>query len=110
MSAEPQQIERVGKAGLKVRWNDGHESHYDWKRLRAACPCAVCRPATEPPAGLQSGAEAPAPVSPVEIKPVGRYAMAIRWDDGHATGIFSYDYLRSLCACEECKPDQLMEG
>lgn len=106
MSAEPQQIERVGKTGLKVRWNDGHESHYDWKRLRASCPCAVCRPGE----GGAAAPEPPAAVSPVEIKPVGRYAMAIRWDDGHATGIFSYDYLRSLCACEECKPDQLMEG
>ena len=96
----PQRIERVGNTGLKVCWPDGHESHYDWKRLRAACPCAICRDLTEKPQ----------PALPLEIKPVGRYAMTIRWDDGHATGIFSYDYLRSLCACEECKPDQLMEG
>ena len=47
---------------------------------------------------------------PVEIKPVGRYALAIRWSDGHATGIFSHEYLRSICPCEACKPNQMTEG
>lgn len=100
--AEPQRIERIGEAALKVLWKDGHESHYPWPLLRKACPCAACR---EGPA--------PAPeesIRPREIRPVGRYAMTLRWSDGHTTGIFSFDYLRSLCPCEGCTPRQMTEG
>lgn len=101
MAAEPKQIEKMGETGLRVLWEGGHQSLYRWEDLRAACPCAVCRDHHPKSTGG---------VRPVEIRPVGRYAMTVRWNDGHATGIFSYDTLRSLCSCEECKPDQLMEG
>ena len=33
---------------------------------------------------------------------VGNYAVQINFNDGHNTGIFSYDYLRSVCPCAEC--------
>ena len=102
-NTEPKQIEKVGAEGLKVLWADGHQSLYRWETLRKACPCAVCREAA--PSLPMAGA-----TQPVEIKPVGRYAMTIGWSDGHTTGIFSYDYLRSICACEECRPDQFTEG
>ncbi|HEY1266366.1 MAG TPA: gamma-butyrobetaine hydroxylase-like domain-containing protein [Candidatus Binatia bacterium] len=35
--------------------------------------------------------------------PVGNYAIMFRWGDGHETGIYTFQYLRSLCPCEECK-------
>ena len=103
MSAEPTQIERMGSTGLRVVWSDGHQSLYTWPALRAACPCAACKNRV-----WKAGGEAA--LQPVEIRPVGRYAMTVRWNDGHTTGIFSFDYLRSLCACEECKPSQFLEG
>jgi DUF971 family protein len=31
------------------------------------------------------------------IKPVGNYAVQLVFDDGHDTGIYSWDYLRELC-------------
>ena len=31
-----------------------------------------------------------------EIRPVGNYALQLCFDDGHDTGIFSWDYLYSL--------------
>jgi DUF971 family protein len=49
-------------------------------------------------------------VSALEITPVGRYAAQIRWDDGHATGIYSFEFLRSNCQCEACVPKQVTEG
>ena len=33
---------------------------------------------------------------------VGNYALQIDFNDGHATGIFSFDYLRTICPCQEC--------
>ena len=104
-NAEPKRIERVGGTGLKVFWEDGHESLYGWSALRNACPCAACRETAKP-----GSTALPMAVHPLDLTPVGRYGMAVRWSDGHTTGIFSYDYLRSLCACEACKPDQFMDG
>ena len=99
---DPERIERFGESGLKIRWSDGHESLYPWGLLRAGCPCAACREGAPP--------DPAAPAKPVELHPVGRYAVAIRWSDGHVTGIYSHQYLRSLCPCEACRPGQLTEG
>lgn len=103
---DPERIERTGDSGLKVRWGDGHESLYGWLLLRSACPCAACRTiqASGQRQVLAAGIRA------LEIKPVGRYAMAFRWSDGHATGLFSHEYLRAICPCEACRPKDLTEG
>ncbi len=37
------------------------------------------------------------------IEPVGNYALRIAWNDGHNTGIYSYDHLRSICPCAACQ-------
>jgi DUF971 family protein len=71
--------------GVDIEWDDGHRTHYNFQWLRDACPCATC---TE---------------EPKEVKPVGRYALNISWNDGHSSGIYSWDYLREMCQCEECK-------
>jgi DUF971 family protein len=34
--------------------------------------------------------------------PVGNYALQIDFNDGHTAGIFSFDFLRTICPCEEC--------
>ena len=99
---EPQCIERVGESALKITWADGHQSIYSWSQLRSACPCAACRHAGR--GGL------PMAVHPLSIQPVGRYAIQLRFSDGHTTGIYAFDYLRSICACEACKPRQMDEG
>ena len=36
------------------------------------------------------------------IKPVGNYAISLAFSDGHATGIYRYDFLREICPCERC--------
>lgn len=33
----------------------------------------------------------------VDIKPVGNYALQLVFDDGHDTGLYSWDYLYTLC-------------
>ena len=38
------------------------------------------------------------------LNPVGAYAVQIVWSDGHDTGIYSFESLRSACACKECRP------
>ena len=36
-------------------------------------------------------------------EPVGRYALRFTWNDGHMHGIYSWDYLRDVCPCQECR-------
>ncbi len=38
------------------------------------------------------------------LEPMGHYAYNIAFKDGHETGIYSFEYLRSICECDECRP------
>ena len=39
----------------------------------------------------------------LNVEAVGHYAIRIDWNDGHNTGIYSFDHLRKICPCAECK-------
>jgi DUF971 family protein len=41
-------------------------------------------------------------VTAESIQPVGNYAISIAFSDGHATGIYRFEYLRDLCPCPSC--------
>ncbi|MGB7120664.1 MAG: DUF971 domain-containing protein, partial [Bradyrhizobium sp.] len=99
-------------AGVDITWADGHASHYDFPYLREECPCATCNDERGKKEAFASAAPGAAsfPALPM-FKPkvraqaatvVGNYAVQISFSDGHATGIYSYDHLRSICPCAEC--------
>ena len=31
----------------------------------------------------------------MKVEPLGRYAFRFDWDDGHGSGIYTYEFLRS---------------
>ncbi len=105
--------------GMEIEWKDGHRSVYSFPFLRDACPCALCVEEREKE-GRQPGdpirpvaGQLPifkAAARPTEVKPVGRYAMSFAWNDGHQHGIFSWEYLREICPCSECKARRAMEA
>jgi len=98
--------------GVDITWADNHTSHYDFAYLRDECPCATCndkRVQQEHP-GAKSAAPISSPALPM-YKPkiraqsatqVGNYAVQINFNDGHNTGIFSYEHLRAICHCPDC--------
>ena len=90
--------------GVAITWSDGHTSRYDFPYLRDNCPCASCREEqAKPPDPFRIlKPNELVPLAPVAMAPVGRYAYKITWSDGHDTGIFSLDLLRSLCQCPQC--------
>ena len=98
--------------GVDITWADGHSSHYEFAYLREECPCATCNDAREKKASLGEMASSfkSSPALPMfKPKPraqaatvVGNYAVQISFTDGHSTGIYSYDHLRSICPCPEC--------
>ena len=106
-SAEAEHIAVSKSTGIRIDWKDGHHSEYGLAYLRSRCPCASCTGAhgTEPAsAGPQSTFMLYKPALKLTgVEPVGSYAIQIQWNDGHATGIYSYDYLREICPCAECR-------
>jgi len=90
---------------VTIEWSDGHRSVHPNRRLREACPCAMCQ--GEPPA-IGVGRIIPLMVAAPEgifaerYSMVGRYALSFAWSDGHGTGIYPYDYLLEMCECEAC--------
>lgn len=91
--------------GMAVVWSDGHESRYDFPYLRDHCPCALCRDEREKKAKAGSGAALPMYKPRVTAKSasaVGNYAVQVMFSDSHATGIYSFEYLREICPCDAC--------
>jgi DUF971 family protein len=39
------------------------------------------------------------------VEAVGTYAVTIAWEDGHHYGIYTWEYLRKLCPCQDCRPE-----
>jgi DUF971 family protein len=40
---------------------------------------------------------------------VGKYAIKFHWNDGHELGIYSWQFLRDVCPCEECNAQRTAE-
>lgn len=120
--AEPKSVKvhlTSGK-GVDIEWKDDHLSSYMFPFLRDACPCALCQEEREQ-SGRKPG-EAPkskpgelpmfrAAPKPVSAEGVGKYAIKFNWNDGHELGIYSWQWLREICPCEECrKPKEVKAG
>jgi DUF971 family protein len=109
-SSNPAHIAISKSKGIEIDWEDGHHSSYACAYLRDECPCATCTGAhgTEPQKTNFSAPQKdpfqmfkPAPKM-LNVEPVGHYAIKIFWNDGHSTGLYSYDHLRKICPCPEC--------
>ncbi len=119
-SADPKSVKVnvTAGTGMEIEWKDGHRSAYSFQWLRDACPCATCVEAREkegraPGQPVQEKAGAlpmfkPA-IKPVKTEGVGRYAIRFAWNDGHETGIYSWEYLREQCPCAECRAERDMQ-
>jgi DUF971 family protein len=111
LTTDPEHIAISKSKGIKIDWKDGHTSEYGLDYLRDKCPCAACTGAHgTPPRQPTAGATGSSPFQMYQAKlkmlgvePVGNYAIRINWSDGHNTGIYSYDHLREICPCAECK-------
>jgi DUF971 family protein len=103
--ATPVEIRKQGGERLRITWNDGHVSEHGAFGLRAACRCAHC---VEETTGRRriGEAEVDRAVRIASVRPVGSYAVQISFSDGHGSGIYSFDALRSLCDCESCRAER----
>ena len=94
----PRDFQVIGTE-LAIKWEDGTESFVSLEKLRRACPCAGCQgegdlmgrrhiPEQKP---LQAGA-----FMLRGLARVGSYALQPQWQDGHATGLYTFEYLKKI--------------
>ncbi len=113
-SADPKSVKvhlKTG-AGVEIEWKDDHLSTYSFAFLRHACPCALCDE-ERAKARREPGSQAlPKPgelpmfkpaVNALSAEGVGKYAIKFNWNDGHQLGIYSWQWLREICPCNECR-------
>jgi DUF971 family protein len=98
----PTDLQQIGNE-LAIKWPDGAESFISLEKLRRHCPCAGCQGEMDILGNLYKNPEqkmSAAAFQLVRIASVGSYAVQPFWVDGHATGIFSFDYLRQLAGAD----------
>jgi DUF971 family protein len=83
---------------LEVSFEDGSCFELSCEYLRTHSPSAEVRGHGPGQEVLQTGKEN---VRITDIEPVGTYAVTLHFDDGHNTGIYSWDTLYDLGAHKE---------
>lgn len=83
---------------LEVVFDDGSRFKLPCEYLRVYSPSAEVRGHGPGQEVLQVGKES---VNITAIEPVGHYAVKLYFDDGHNTGLYSWDWLYKLGAQQE---------
>ncbi|NBX35640.1 MAG: DUF971 domain-containing protein [Planctomycetes bacterium] len=102
MSSElpPRHIELRRSEGLTIVWSDGEQSFYPVALLRRLSPSADARAVREAlasnPLTVLPSSAGQGPLRAEAAEMVGNYALRITFSDGHATGLFSWRYLREI--------------
>lgn len=101
----PEKIEVIGQE-VAIRWQDGSEDYIPCERLRAGSPSAE-NTGERDLLGRKIGGTDQKSFPGVGVRGwrmVGGYAIQFDFTDGHNTGLYSFDYLKALCAAS-ASPD-----
>ena len=91
----PKKFFRTPEGDLGIEWADSSRNFIPLKKLRLACPCALC---VDEHTGkrLVNPETIPEDIKLDSLLSVGRYAVGFIWSDGHKTGIYPYPLLKEL--------------
>jgi DUF971 family protein len=95
---QPLDLQIIGNE-LAIKWQDGTENYISLEKLRRLCPCAGCKGEVDIMGQLHKGPDLPLSPAAFQLRrltPIGTYAVQPTWADGHASGIYSFDYLRKV--------------
>ena len=82
-----------GSRVLEIAFANGRAFRFPYEFLRVYSPSAEVRGHGPGQETLQTGKRE---VTIKEVEPIGHYAIRPTFDDGHDTGIYSWDYLYDL--------------
>lgn len=92
--AKPQEIKlHTQSRQLEIHFDDGFRCSLPCEYLRVFSPSAEVRGHGPAQAVLQIGKEH---VAITAIEPAGNYAIQLHYDDGHNSGIYTWNYLYEL--------------
>jgi DUF971 family protein len=97
MYPAPSRVEIIGNT-LSLQWSNGAETYLEASLLRSQSPSAENKGESDifgQVSGGQPKTDFPN-IGILKISSVGNYAIRILFSDGHSTGIFSWEYLKSL--------------
>lgn len=84
-------VELDRASALRVSYDDGVIATFPVLELRRSCPCATCRGRREQGVEVYGGDS----ISATDAEMHGNWGISIRWSDGHDTGIYAWDLLRT---------------
>ena len=91
---------------LEIHYDDGDSSVLSAELLRVFSPSAEVRGHSSDQRVLQTGKKQ---VKIQSIDRIGNYAIRIAFDDGHDTGIYSWNYLKELAANQDSYWSQYLD-
>ena len=105
-SISPLRLEKTESRELLIEWSDGRTDLIPFLRLRKGCQCAHCiddriKEMSEPVSRSSgvlpviSAAQAQ-PMGIIKMTPIGNYGYNVTFTDGHSSGIYTFDLLRSI--------------
>ena len=80
---------------LELAWPDDRVDRLPYRYLRGECPCATCRDEWTGDRILDTSTIRQ-DLKLEGMEPVGSYAVRLAWNDGHSSGLFSWENLRRL--------------
>lgn len=87
-----------GAQEMSITWADGATTVLPHRILRGYCPCAHCQGHGGTIRFVEGGN-----TELRELEQVGNYALQLTWGDLHASGIYTFRYLRHLA--DHDRPD-----
>jgi DUF971 family protein len=106
-SPPPREIKlRRRSRTIEVVFHDDVRFSYSFELLRTHSPSAEVQGHGPGQDVLQIAKEN---VQVLRIEPVGHYAIRLHFDDGHNTGLYSWDFLRELGETQEQKWARYLE-
>ena len=90
----------ITEKNLVLKLNDCTEFLINLKKMRFSCPCAHCKGERDVFGNVYKAESKEPLLQPAFmiriIKPIGNYAIRVFWEDQHANGIYTFDFLKSL--------------
>jgi DUF971 family protein len=80
---------------LEVAWPDGRVDRLRYHTIRSQCPCAGCRDEWTGERLLDPAAIRP-DLKLAGMENIGTYAVQLAWNDGHSSGLYTWETLRSI--------------
>ncbi len=101
MRLTPLNIQVIGEE-LAIAWNDGTETYLRLDFLRRHCPCAGCGGEPDVLGHILKPEVTHTPKS-FQLRgftQIGGYAIQPTWEDGHSTGLYTFQYLKRLAEAQ----------